>query len=253
MRCDLPEIVNLPAVGSGKGINVEEIAALHPDVVILPIKLKDDAATLIELGINVIIVNPESQAQFEECVLLLGNVTGTDETANALVTRCADMSATISAATAELEKPRVYMAAGSDLFTTYPAGIYQHDLITIAGGANVAAEMEGNGKVTVDAEQLIAWNPEYIFIVADADYTVEDVLANEQLAEVEAVKNGNVFAFPSDIEAWDYPTPSALLGQAYLASVLHPEVVTPEMFEAMAIEFYAEVFGVEVTMQDIIK
>jgi len=248
-----PQIISLPAVGSGKGINVEEIAALEPDVVILPIKLKDDAATLIELGINVIIVNPESQEQFEECVLLLGAVTGTEEIASALITRSGIMTETITAATEGLERPRVYMAAGSDLFTTYPAGIYQHDLITIAGGENVAAGIEGNGKVTIDAEQLIAWDPEYIFIVADADYTVEDVLANEQLAEVTAVKNGNVFEFPSEIEAWDYPTPSSLLGQAYMASILHPDVVTDEMFSAMAVEFYAEVFGVEVTVEDIVK
>ena len=63
-----PEIVSLPAVGSGKGVNVEEIAALDPDVVILPIKLKDDADVLADLGINVILVNPESEEQFAECV-----------------------------------------------------------------------------------------------------------------------------------------------------------------------------------------
>lgn len=248
-----PQIISLPAVGSGKGINVEEIASLEPDVVILPIKLKDDAAILNELGIKVIVVNPESQAQFEECVLLLGEITGTGDIANGLVKRCADMSAAISQATEGLDRPRVYMASGSDLFTTFPAGIYQHDLITIAGGENVAAAMEGSGKVTVDAEQLIAWNPEYIFIVADADYTVGDVLANDQLSGVDAVINGNVFVFPSDIEAWDYPTPSALLGQVYLASVLHPEAVTPEMFEDTALAFYSEVFGIDITIEDIIK
>ncbi len=248
-----PEIISLPAVGSGKGVNIEEIAALSPDVVILPIKLKDDAAALEELGINVILVNPESEAQYEECVRLIGKVLGADEAAENLLARTSDMTATVTAATEGLETPSVYMAAGSDFFTTYPAGIYQHDLITIAGGYNVASEMEGNGKVTVDAEQLIIWNPDYIFIVADAEYTVEDIMANEQLADITAVKNGNVFVFPSDIEAWDYPTPSAHLGQAYLASVLHPEAISYDDFSAMAVGFYAEVFGIDVTIEDIIK
>lgn len=246
-----PEIISLPAVGSGKGVNIEEIAALEPDVVILPKKLKDDAAALEELGINVVIVNPESQELFEECVLLLGTVTGATEAADALLGSYAAITGSILAATADLDKPSVYMAAGSDFFTTYPAGIYQDDLIAIAGGENVAHAMEGDGKVTVDAEQLLVWNPDYIFIVADADYTVEDVLSNQQLSELSAVKSGNVYAFPSDIEAWDYPTPSSVLGQAYMASVLHPDAVSADDFITLAAQFYADTFGIDVTSAEL--
>lgn len=246
-----PEIISLPAVGSGKGVNIEEIAALEPDVVILPMKLKDDAAALEELGINVIIVNPESQEQFEECVVLLATVTGSADTADALLTRYTAVTDSILAATASLEKPSVYMAAGSDFFTTYPAGIYQDDLISIAGGENVAHALEGEGKVTVDAEQLLVWDPDYIFIVSDADYTVEDVLSDPQLAELSAVKSGNVYPFPSDIEAWDYPTPSSVLGQAYMASVLHPEAVSALDFMTLANQFYSDIFGIDVTSAEL--
>ena len=244
-----PQIVSLPAVGSGKGVNIEEIAKLSPDVVILPKKLKEDAATLSGLGINVIIVNPESEELFSESVELLGTVTGMSEKAAELLDKYAAVTNETLAAVTSLETPTVYMASGSDFCTTYPAGIYQNDLITIAGGKNVAGEMDGDGKVTVDAEQLLAWNPEYIFIVADADYTVEDILADTQLSEVAAVKNGNVFAFPSDVEAWDYPTPSSVLGQLYMASVLHPEAVTSEHFMEVASGFYSDVFGIEVNAE----
>ncbi len=246
-----PEIITLPAVGSGKGVNVEEIAALEPDVVILPKKLKEDASALEELGINVVIVNPESQEQFEECVGLLATVTGATETADVLLELYASITDSILAATADLEKPSVYMAAGSDFFTTYPAGIYQDDLIAIAGGENVAHSLEGEGKVTVDAEQLLAWDPDYIFIVADAEYAVEDVLSDPRLSELSAVKSGNVYAFPSDIEAWDYPTPSSVLGQAYMASVLHPDAVSALDFMTLAAQFYSEIFGVDVTSAEL--
>lgn len=246
-----PDIIALPAVGSGKGVNIEEIAALEPDVVILPKKLKDDADALADIGINVVIVNPESQEQFEECVELLATVTGSHEAADALLTHNASITDSILTATAGLDKPSVYMAAGSDFYTTYPAGIYQDDLIAIAGGENVAHALEGEGKVSVDAEQLLAWDPEYIFIVADADYTVADVLADPKLAELSAVKSGRVYAFPSDIEAWDYPTPSSVLGQAYMASVLHPDAVSHEDFMALASGFYSDIFGVDVTYADL--
>lgn len=244
-----PEIISLPAVGSGKGVNIEEIAALSPDVVILPRKLKDDAAALSELGLNVVIVNPESNEQFRECISLLGAVTGTSDNAEILLNTYDAITEDVINRVAGLEASSVYMASGSDFYTTYPAGIYQHDLIGIAGGTNVAGELEGDGKVTVDAEQLMLWDPEYIFIVADADYSVSDIMTDPALSELSAVKAGNVYAFPSAIEAWDYPTPSSVLGQLYMASILHPEAVTADDFMAAATEFYSNVFGIEVTAE----
>jgi len=248
-----PEIVSLPAVGSGKGVNVEEIAALDPDVVILPIKLKDDADVLADLGINVILVNPESEEQFAECVTLLGKVTGAEDKAVSLLEHYDYITMLVDGATEGLEAPAVYMASGSDLYTTYPSGIYQHDLITTAGGRNVAEGMTGNGKVTIDAEQLIAWNPDYIFIVADAEYTVEDVINDPQLADIAAVKNGNVFRFPSAIEAWDYPTASSCLGKAYLACTIHPDNLNYDGFASLAVDFYKVFFSIDLTIDDIIK
>ena len=46
-----PELIDLPAVGSGKGVNVEETAALEPDVVILPMKLAEQAEQFEKLNI----------------------------------------------------------------------------------------------------------------------------------------------------------------------------------------------------------
>ena len=246
-----PQIIDLPAVGSGKGVNIEEIAALNPDVVILPLRLSEDAAALEELGIPVVLVNPETQEDYEACIRMLGVITDNYNGAKALLDRCSDVTSLVTEAVAEAEKPSVYLAAGSDYFTTYPAGLYQDDLIAISGGVNVAAEMEGDKKVTVDAEQLLAWNPDHIFIVADADYTAEDLMADPQLASLAAVQEGRVYSFPSAIEPWDYPTPSAVLGQLFMASRIHPELVTEEDFVNGAAAFYLDVFGIEITSEDL--
>lgn len=238
-----PQIVSLPAVGSGKGVNIEEIAALNPDVVILPKKLREEAGALEVLGIPTVVVNPESQEEFEACVALLGQVCGAEEAAGALLNRYREMTAAVEDAVAGCDRPSVYIAAGSDFLTTYPSGLYQSDLIEIAGGVNVAAELDGDAKAAIGVEQLLAWNPDYIFIVADADYGVEDVACDARFAALSAVRNGRICAFPADIEAWDYPTPSSVLGQLYMASVLHPEQVSAETFLAEATAFYADVFG----------
>ena len=246
-----PQIIDLPAVGSGKGVNIEEIAALEPDVVILPLRLSEDAAKLEELGISVILVNPETQKDYEACIRILGVITDKYDEAKALLERCNEVTEAVSEAVKDAEKPSVYLAAGSDYFTTYPAGLYQDDLIAIAGGTNVAAELEGDAKVTVDAEQLLQWNPDYIFIVADADYTAEDLMADSQLSALTAVQEGRVYTFPSGIEPWDYPTPSAVLGQLFMASRIHPELVTEDTFMEGASQFYQDVFGIEITEEDL--
>lgn len=245
------QVIDLPAVGSGKGVNIEEIASLEPDVVILPVRLSEDADALSELGIPVVLVSPETQADYEACIRLLGVITGTYEEASALLERCGEVTALVSEAVADTEKPSVYLAADSDYFTTYPAGLYQDDLISISGGVNVASEMEGDSKVTVDAEQLLLWDPDYIFIVADADYTAEDIMNDPQLSALSAVSEGRVYAFPSGIEPWDYPTPSAVLGQLFMASRIHPDLITDDAFMDGATAFYKDVFGVEITAGDL--
>lgn len=246
-----PQLVSLPAVGSGKGVNIEEIAALDPDVVILPLRLSEDAATLEELGIPVVLVNPETQADFEACLRLLGVITGRYDEAAALLERCSDITSSVIGSVAEAEKPTVYLAAGSDYLTTYPSGLYQDDLIAVSGGVNVAAEMDGDSKVTIDAEQLLAWNPDYIFIVADADYSAGDLMADERLSGLTAVTEGRVYTFPSGIEPWDYPTPSAVLGQLFMASCLHPDIVAYDDFIEGAAAFYNDIFGIEITPEDL--
>ena len=56
-----PELIDLPNVGTAKEFDLEGCAALEPDLVILPMKLKSAAETLEGLGIDVLLVNPENQ------------------------------------------------------------------------------------------------------------------------------------------------------------------------------------------------
>lgn len=54
--------------------------------------------------------------------------------------------------------------------------MYQNTLLTNAGGKNVASELTDTYWANVSYEQILAWNPDYIVIAADATYTVEDIL-----------------------------------------------------------------------------
>jgi iron complex transport system substrate-binding protein len=236
-----PELIDLPNVGTAKEFNLEGCVALAPDLVILPVKLKSAADSLTALGIDVLLVNPEDQQLLEEMVTLIGKVTNTADKANALLGFISEQTERLTTSLASTEKPKVYLAGNSNLLSTAGSAMYQSDMIRLAGGTNVAADITDTYWVEISYEQLLTWNPDYIILASDATYTVEDVMTNPNLAGCEAVKNSKVFKMPSKAEAWDSPVPSGILGAVWLSSVLHPEICTEASVNDI-IDTYYETF-----------
>lgn len=237
-----PELIDLPNVGTAKEFNLEGCIALKPDLVILPKKLKDAAATLSELGIPVLLVNPESQEELEDMIALLGEATGTEERAAEILSYMDDVCDYLDEKLADAEKPTVYLAGNGSLLTTAGSNMYQSGMVTLAGAENVAAEIEDTYWAEISYEQLLKWNPDVIVLASDASYSVEDVLADENLADCTAVKNGAVYQMPGDVEAWDSPVPSGILGSVWLASVLHSDIIGEEGTDIIN-DFYQDFYG----------
>ncbi len=238
-----PDLIALPSVGTAKEFDLEGCAALDPDLVILPLKLKDAASSLEALDIDVLLVNPENQALLEEMIVMIATATNCGSRANALLSFIDNTEADLDKRLADTEKPSVYLAGNSDFLSTAGGAMYQSSLITLAGGTNAAAEITDTYWVTTSYEQLLAWNPEYIILASDASYTVEDVLADPNLAGCAAVTNGCVYQMPGDAEAWDSPVPSGILGAVWLAGVLHPEQMTGADAIACYNDFYETFYG----------
>ena len=243
-----PQLIELPAVGSGKGINVEQTAALEPDLVILPAKLAESAELFEELDIPTVIVNPETKEDFEACAELLGTLTGKTERAEQLLAYYHEKAEMIENLTSSLEKPSVYLSAGSSYLSSCSSQMYQTELIRICGGKSVTEEeLTGTYWQNVSPEQLVEWNPEYFFAVSYAEYTLDDIRSDSAINGISAIENNKLYTFPSVIEPWDYPTPSSVLGIMWLAGVLHPEVYSPEQYLKDAKEFYKTFFDIEVS------
>lgn len=238
-----PTLIDLPNVGTAKEFDLEGCIALNPDLVILPAKLKNAAETLEQLGIPALLVNPESGEQLEQMIALMGQATGTQERAEELLSFIAGQRENLETLLAEAEKPRVYLAGNSALLSTAGANMYQSDMMVLAGGENVAAELSDTYWAEISYEQLLAWNPEYIVLASDASYTVEEVLADPNLADCTAVKNGNVLQLPGDAEAWDSPVPSGILGSVWLAARLHGDLLPEDRAEEIIASFYETFYG----------
>jgi iron complex transport system substrate-binding protein len=238
-----PELTELPNVGTAKEFDLEGCAALEPDLVILPIKLKNAEESLESLGMKVLFVNPESQELLTEMIHLIADATHTEEKAQELLDFTEEQEIFLDTALEGEEQPGVYLAGNSSLLSTAGGGMYQSAMIEMAGGVNVANEIKDSYWAEIDYEQLLAWNPDYIILASDASYTVEEVLADPNLAGCSAVDSGNVYQIPNRAEAWDSPVPGGILGSVWLANVLHEEQVSQEECTGRMDEYYETFYG----------
>ena len=242
-----PGLLELPNVGSASEFNLEACVALEPDLVILPRRLSGSADILSEMGISVILVNPEGYAELTEMITLIGDLTGAADRAARLVEYFENTRADISALTSGLtERPSVYMCGVGSYLTTAAKDMHQAAMINMSGGRNAAESIEGSGWTEISYEQLLAMNPDVMIIPSEAGYGRDDILGDSQLASLAAVRNDMVYKMPGGLEAWDSPVPSCILGTQWLLGVLHGDLYSPETLQKDAADFYNEFYGFQI-------
>lgn len=255
-----PALIDLPNIGSAKAFDLEACIATEPDLVILPMKQKDTAQTLQEMGIATLLVLPESHEQLIEMFTLIGTATNTVKQAEKLISYYNTKLSAVTELTRDIpddEKPVVYLGSTGDILRTAPREMYQASLITTAGGKNAGDVLEGSSWTDIDNETFLTMNPDIIviptdnFAVSSPDYTAEDVMNNPTFSDVTAVKNGAVYQMPVGYEAWDSPVPSGILGTLWMLKTLHPELYPAEQFAADVNEFYTVFYGFSVNEQDL--
>ena len=255
-----PALIDLPNVGSAKAFDLEACIATEPDLVILPMKQKDTAQTLQEMGIATLLVLPESHEQLIEMFTLIGTATNTVKQAEKLISYYNTKLSAVTELTRDIpddQKPVVYLGSTSDILRTAPREMYQASLITTAGGKNAGDVLEGSSWTDIDNETFLTMNPDIIviptdnFAVSSPDYTAEDVMNDPTFSDVTAVKNSAVYQMPVGYEAWDSPVPSGILGTLWMLKTLHPELYPAEQFAADVNEFYTVFYGFSVNEQDL--
>lgn len=255
-----PALIDLPNVGSAKAFDLEACIATEPDLVILPMKQKDTAQTLQEMGIATLLVLPESHEQLIEMFTLIGTATNTVKQAEKLISYYNTKLSAVTELTRDIpddEKPVVYLGSTGDILRTAPREMYQASLITTAGGKNAGDVLEGSSWTDIDNETFLTMNPDIIviptdnFAVSSPDYTAEDVMNDPTFSDVTAVKNSAVYQMPVGYEAWDSPVPSGILGTLWMLKTLHPELYPAEQFAADVNEFYTVFYGFSVNERDL--
>jgi iron complex transport system substrate-binding protein len=240
-----PSLEKTPVVGDLTSVNLESVVALHPQVVFVtnyaPQEMIDQIS---KTGIAVVAVslrddpkgeehkmNPvlpdEDQAYTEglkKGIQLIGEVVNRQKQAQSLIDYTFAQRQLTSTRLKNVpadQRIRTYMA-NPDL-TTYGSGKYTGLMMSHAGALNVAAATV-KGYKQVSLEQVIAWNPQVIFVQDRYPEVVGQINHDPKWQSIDAVKNHRVYLMPEYAKAWGYPMPEALaIGELWMAKKLYPQ------------------------------
>ncbi len=202
--CNYPEeALNAPAVKSGAELNVEEVLALQPDLVIMDTMAQttEQVAALENAGLKVIITKEDGIAGVYEAIALIGKAVGKDAEADKLV---ADMKAAFDeiAAKAENTGKTVYFEISPLQWGLWTAGkgTFMDEIANLCGLTNVFADVDG--WASVSEEQVLQRNPDYI-VTTSAYYgegptPVEEIKGRAGWDQVTAVVEDHVFNADND-------------------------------------------------------
>lgn len=228
---DYPEAALAVAdIGGGFGeLDMEGIIAAGPDLVLAAdITPPEQVEALRTVGLTVFALpNPTDLPGMFANLRTTATLTGRETETEALI---ADLESRVTAVTetaaAVTEKPLVfYEIDGTDANApwTSGSGTFVDTLITMSGGQNVGAVLDG-AWAQISIEELISQNPD-IIILGDFTWggvTPEDVAARDSWQGLTAVQNGAVYTF--DDNQVSRPGPRLVDGLENMAKLLHPEL-----------------------------
>ena len=217
-----PEATELLKV-SGFLPNLEAVAAMEPDLVVLFFDPGDLQQSLERLGIPVLFLATTVSVQglFEE-IRLLGQVSGHSQDAEEVI---ASMEERIDAVTKKLadvqQGPRVFHELDPTLFSAAPES-FVGDLYTILKAQNIAAGSP-IAYPQLSQEEIIDKDPEVIILADEvAGETPETVKARPGWGNIAAVRTDRVHTVDPAIIS--RPGPRLVEGLELLARLLYPEL-----------------------------
>lgn len=256
-----------PVVGKYSKPSYEKILELKPQAVLAYVKSYSDedfAAKLEPLGIKVIKLDLFKPEAYDEEFRSLAKALGKEERAEAFLAwkkEKTDLLAERLEGLAEEERVRVFAMYTSHFaegnYKTFAQGASTHQGIEMAGGINIAGDMEGYPQVS--AEWVLEENPE-VFVLntsgdAEMGYDAQDItwsenviagaLADKVMSKTEAGQKGQVYLIYNRLLGGD----KTYLGAFYLGKWFYPDRFADIQPDAILQEYFEK--WLEVPLQGI--
>ncbi len=224
--CDYPpEAKNKPKIGDLQA-NVEKIVSLKPDLVVAKWTMNRDAvASLRKLNVPVLCVEPESIEGVYRAIRLIAKATATSEAGEKIV---AGMKAQLEevkqkvAAIPPAKRPRVFIEVGDDPLYTAGSQTFIDELLNLAGGVNIAADIKGYQMYSI--ERVVEKNPDVILAPDSYYIDVEKIIQKRPgWSSIKAVRDGRIIN-NLDPNMINRPGPRSAQAVKAIARALYPEL-----------------------------
>ncbi len=208
----------IPSLGDGIQPNVEAVLAAHPDLVILYASQdnRPAAARFRAAGVNTLSLKVDHISDFRRTVLLLGSMLHDSARAKTVIDSVFRTLGSVRTATAKLTRPSVFWHIWDAPVITIGSGSFMNELVDIAGGKNVYADIAGPS-AQVSLEDISRRNPD--FILAGPIGSAQ-IASDSRWRIVRAARDNKILVVDTLLVA----RPSVRLGEAAvsLANLLHP-------------------------------
>ena len=252
-----PQLADLPSVGPIHGGDMELIVAAEPCVIFRASTAPEADDYQDRTGIPTISLEigdlDENREGFYGSLRLVGEVLGKEERAEDIIDYIDSLIADLDERTKTIPdqgKPSVYvggvLARGTHpLTSTYG----KFAPFTFTHSINVAGQLGGDHPITgstmVDKEQIIAWDPDIIFVDMGSYTAGTTTLDDPEWQVLQAFENGELYGIlPYNYHHINYGT--VLANSYYVGSVLYPDEFADIDVETKADEIYQMLVGAPV-------
>lgn len=253
-----PELANLPPIGPGgpgaisSGPDAELVVKLRPDVIFVTYMEKgkaDDYQKKVHIPVIVLsygkLATFKSEAIFNS-LRVIGEVLNNEKRAKEVVAFMQKLNLDLENRTKDIlkdKKPTVYVGGlGHKGMHGVQSTSCKYPPFIAVSANNVTDKLRKDGQLFIDKEQLIKWNPDYIFIDEGGYQLVMKDLQLPSMKLLKAVKNSELYGIlPYNFYTTNICT--AFADAYYIGKVLCPDRFKDIDPERKADEIYTFLVG----------
>lgn len=206
--CNFPEETkNIEKIGEISPLNFEKIISLNPDLILAyaGFQLKE-IPRLRELGLNTIVLEPLTLEDTFKSVEMIANVCGISDKGSLLVDNLIQRVNIIKSKVSKIpisDRPKIFVGGTSETIFTPGAGTLFNELITLAGGQNIAADLSFWKKIS--PEFVAQAEPDIIIVPVGAMNQGEESKIKSNISQrsgwsnIPAIKNQKIFIVNEDL------------------------------------------------------
>lgn len=248
------ELREKPEVGPHHGGDTELIAAREPDLVIHSGDAGDAADLQSQIGIPVVYLDFGDLHKYRDTLFadwkILGEIFGAEGRAEELIDFTEGLIDDLESRTADIspeDRPEVYVGGqshrGGHGITSVRVPFPPFEFTNVNHVAEKELDYDTVTQANIDREQLLYWDPEYIFLdSSNLDLIEEDISRHAEYSHLEAIQEERVFTL-LPFSSYHRQFSNILANAYFTGSIVYPEEFEDIDAEAKAREIMEEFLG----------